>query len=315
MMPEKRMKKLAAVLIALFIFCGTAFASERPAVSITHKLGTVSVPVNPQRVVVMDFGTLDTLDALSATGAIAVTARLALPKSNLPAYLAKYKGDGYVDVGGLKEFNLETINAFKPELIIISGRQQDYYMELSSIAPVFFVDNLAADYIATAHTNILALAAIFDAQEAVASTWDKISQSIARVREKAAAKNEKALVLLTNDGKISAYGSGSRFGIIHDDLGVALADPKIKVGIHGQLVNYEYVAMVNPDIIFVVDRSAAVGGKADGVRLLDNALVAKTSAAKNNRIVALDPDFWYLSGGGLRSLTKMVKDIEEALDK
>ena len=29
------------------------------------------------------------------------------------------------------------------------------------------------------------------------------------------ASGKKALVLLTNDGKVSAYGSGSRFGLVH----------------------------------------------------------------------------------------------------
>ena len=303
------MKKGIATVITFFLLCGTAVAAERPAISITHNLGTVSVPVNPERVVVMDYGSLDTMDALG------VTPRLAVPKSNLPAYLAKYKGEEYTDVGGLKEFSLETVNAFKPELIVISGRQQDYYKELSAIAPVLLADNLARDYVAASKRNIDAIGEIFAVKDQTGARWQSLTEAMARVKEKAAAKNMKALILLTNDGKISAYGSGSRFGIIHDELGVPQADPKIKVGIHGQLVNYEYIAMINPDIIFVVDRSAAVGGKADGARLLDNALVAKTNAAKNNRIVALDPQYWYLSGGGLLSLAKMVEDIGDALDR
>lgn len=309
MTPENSMKKLATALLALAFLCGTAFAADRPEVSITHTLGTISVPVKPERVVVMDYGSLDTLEALG------VAARLALPKSNLPSYLAKFKAEEYTDIGGLKEFNLETINAFKPELIIISARQQDYYKELSAIAPVLLADNLAREYLASAKRNITAIGKIFAAKDAVDAGWKSITDAAARVKEKAVAKNMKALVLLTNDGKISAYGAGSRFGIIHDELGVPLADPNIKVGIHGQLVNYEYIAMANPDIIFVVDRSAAVGGKADGMRILDNALVAKTNAAKNNRIVPLDPQYWYLSGGGLQSLAKMVGDIEVALDE
>ena len=303
------MKKTIASVVTFFLLCGTAIAAESPTVSINHTMGTVSVPLNPERVVVMDYGSLDTLDALG------ITAHLAVPKSNLPAYLGRYKGEEYVDVGGLKEFNLETINAFKPGLIVISGRQQDYYKELSAIAPVLLADNLAQDYVAAAKRNIDAVGEIFSAKDETDARWNVLMEAAAAVKAKAAAKNLKALILLTNDGKISAYGSGSRFGIIHDELGVPQADPKIKVGIHGQLVNYEYIAMVNPDIIFVVDRSAAVGGKADGVRLLDNALVAKTNAAKNNRIVALDPQYWYLSGGGLLSLAKMIGDVGDALER
>ena len=311
------MKKLATALLFLLVFYGivqtaahaAAQTTERPSVAITHKLGTITVPIKPKRVVVMDFGTLDTLDALG------VDVQYAVPKANLPAYLAGFKDDGVVNIGGLKEFNLETINAFKPELIIISGRQQDYYKELSPIAPVLFVDNLAKNYLASVEGTLTAIASIFDEKTKVDAAYSEIKAAIARVKTKAATGGKNTLVLLTNDGKVSAYGSGSRFGIIHDVLGLPQADAKIKVGTHGQLVNYEYIAMVNPDIIFVVDRSAAVGNKADGVRILDNALVGKTNAAKNGRIVALDPDVWYLSGGGLQSLAKMVGEIEAVLDK
>ncbi len=44
-----------------------------------------------------------------------------------------------------------------------------------------------------------------------------------------------------------------------------------------------------------------------------NELVKKTSAYKNNKIVYLDADSWYLSGGGLKSLKSMAKEVEEAL--
>ena len=79
---------------------------------------------SPARVVVLDYGTLDTFDALG------VKAKLAVPKSYMPAYLSKYNADEYENVGGVKEFNLETINSFKPDLIVISARQQDYEKKL-----------------------------------------------------------------------------------------------------------------------------------------------------------------------------------------
>ena len=119
-------KILALSSIAAF-FAASAFAAD--FVSAAHPKGEVKIPLNPARVAVLDYGSLDTLDALG------VRAKLALPKKNLPSYLAKFKGGEYVDIGGVKEFNLETINAFKPDFIIISGRQQDYYEELSAIAP------------------------------------------------------------------------------------------------------------------------------------------------------------------------------------
>ena len=297
---------------------GTALAKQKETgetVAIPHTRGTVHVPRSPSRIVVMDFGMLDTLDSLEAVGALQRNVKLAVPKTNLPSYLGKYKGDEYADVGGLKDFNLESIYAFKPELIIISGRQQDFYEELSSIAPVWQMNSLPREYLPGVMRNIRDMGKIFAAEEAVGKALADMEAAILAVRNAVSEKHFKTLVLLTNDGKISAYGSGSRFGIIYDALGFEQADPGIKVGIHGQLVNYEYLAEKNPDYIFVVDRSVAVTGKADGVRILNNELVNGTKAARNGHIVSLDPNVWYLSGGGLQSLRMMIEEIRLSVEQ
>ena len=92
----------------------------------------------------------------------------------------------------------------------------------------------------------------------------------------------------------------------------AQADKNIKVGVHGQQVTYEYIAMLNPDIIFAVDRSVAIGRSAKNPNVLNNVLVNKTKAAKNGAIILLDPQVWYLSGGGIISLNKMISEVEAA---
>ena len=70
--------------------------------------------------------------------------------------------------------------------------------------------------------------------------------------------------------------------------------------------------MLNPDIIFVVDRSVAIGRSAKNPNVLNNVLVNKTKAAKNGAIILLDPQVWYLSGGGIISLNKMISEVEAA---
>ena len=303
----KTILSLSLALTAfLFLNCGSAMAAEGK-ISVSHKLGAIEVQPNPGRVVVMDFGFLDSIDALK------LPVKLAVPKSNLPSYLSQYKDDQYVDIGGLKEFNLETIYAFKPDLIIISGRQQDYYEELTQIAPTYFVEIDSRKYMDDFKRNMGVLGKLFNRDAEVKTLIDELEKRIAEIKEISAAQNRRSLILLTNDGKISVYGSGSRFGIIHDILGLPQADPSIKVGIHGQSVNYEYLSTINPDQIFVVDRSIAVGSRADGVKLLDNELVNQTEAAKNGRIFELDPNTWYLSGGGLESVPMMVEEIHRAV--
>ena len=134
-----------------------------------------------------------------------------------------------------------------------------------------------------------------------------------RLMKKQQANDAKALIVLGNEGKVSAYGPSSRFGIIHDVFGFKAADEKIEVSTHGQNITFEYILETNPDILFVVDRDAAVGGDASAKDSIENELVMKTNAYKNGKIIYLDPDYWYLSGGGLQSMKEMIKEVEEVL--
>ena len=73
-------------------------------------------------------------------------------------------------------------------------------------------------------------------------------------------------------------------------------------------------ADVDPDWIFVVDRSAAIGQEAEAAAVtLDNPLVAGTKAGQNGQIVYLDSAPLYLAGGGVQSLNHTLSEIMTAL--
>jgi iron complex transport system substrate-binding protein len=70
----------------------------------------------------------------------------------------------------------------------------------------------------------------------------------------------------------------------------------------------------DPDYLFVVDRGAVVeGGESSAKQVVENELVQGTKAYKEGNIVYLDPNYWYLSGGGLMSTAEMVKEIDKGL--
>ncbi len=277
-------------------------------VAISHELGDITIEAVPNKVAVFDFGTLDTIHALG------ITAEIALPKSNIPSYLSEFGGEKYTDAGGIKEPDLEAIHSFAPDLIIISARQAEYYDDLSSIAPTLYINVDSANYMQDFKRNAGWIGQIFGVSKEVDAKIAEIEDKIANVKANSS-PDEKALIILTNDGSISAYGSGSRFGIIHDVFGIPTADSGVEVSTHGQEVNYEYIAEINPDILFVVDRTAVVGGEKTAAATLDNDLVNGTNAVKNGRVYELNPDVWYLSGGGLESVSMMADDIAAALAK
>lgn len=282
-------------------------ASENKEVTVTHLLGETTVKVNPEKVVVFDFGMLDSLDKLG----VEVTG---VPQANIPPYLSKFEDSNYENVGSLKEPDFEKIAEIEPDLIIISGRQQDSYEELTKIGPTIYMGLDTSKYIESFKDNQTTLGKIFNKEAEVEKEIAAIETSIQALHEKASSNESNGLIVLANEGNISAYGPGSRFGLIHDVFGLEAADEQIEVSTHGQNVSFEYIAEKNPDYLFVIDRGAAVGGESSAKELIENELVFDTNAYKNDNIVYLDPNFWYLSGGGLVSVSEMIKEIENGLN-
>ncbi|WP_068503235.1 siderophore ABC transporter substrate-binding protein [Paenibacillus kribbensis] len=290
----------------------SAATTEAKTIEVKHALdeNPVQVKVNPKNVVVFDYGALDTLDKLGVDVA-------AVAQQDLPTYLSKYKDSKYASAGTLFEPDYEKISDLSPELIIIGGRQADAYKELSKIAPTISLAVDTKDYVNSFKKNVETLGQIFDKEDTAKQELAAIDSSIKVVHDKAVASKAKGLIVLTNEGSLSAYGSQSRFGIIHDAFGVTPVDPDIKVSTHGQKVSFEYVQQKNPDYIFVVDRGAVVveEGKEQisGKQTIENELVKQTNAFKNGHMVYLNPNYWYLSGNGLESVTEMIKEIDAAL--
>lgn len=317
---EVMMKKVAVFILSICMMgvvltgCTGASTTESssaaqkgPTISVTHKLGTVEVPINPKRVVVLDYSVLDTLDFLGEQS------ELMVPQTNLPPYLNKYKASSYKDAGDVKEPNVEAVNEFKPDLIIISGRQADLYKEFSAIAPTIYVDVDYTKYWDEVEKQNLLIGEIFGKKEAVEKKLAEIKTKVSEVRSIAKKGNGNSLIVMTNDGRLSAYGPGSRFGLIHDLLEIKPVDSAIAVSKHGMEIGFEYIAEKNPDCLFVVDRTVVIGGTNLASKTLDNDLVKGTKAGKNGKIVYLDPGTWYLSGYGLESVPMMLDEVSTAL--
>lgn len=314
----KMRKKLSLILLIAVIAimtaaCGAkdssekADSNEKEMITVEHQLGTTEVEKNPETVIVFDYGVLDSLDKLG----IEVTG---VPQASIPSYLSKYEESKYENVGGLKEPDFEKISELEPDLIIISGRQQEAYEELSKIGPTIFMGVDTTRYMESYKENAKTLGEIFGKEAEVENELQKVEDSIKSLNEKASASGQNGLIILANEGNISAYGPGSRFGLIHDVFGLKPVDKDIEVSTHGQAISFEYIVEKNPDYLFVIDRGAVVeGGTSSAKSIVENELVKTTKAYKNENIIYLDANYWYLSGGGLISVAEMVKEVEQGI--
>ncbi|ASK61814.1 ABC transporter [Virgibacillus phasianinus] len=308
---------LVALLCIVAVFAAACGKSEgenanssskkSEAITVKHELGETKVSKNPKKVVVFDYGTLDTLDKLG----IKVTG---VPKGNIPSYIDKYEAKEYENVGSLKEPDFDKLAEIDPDLIIISGRQASLYEQLQELAPTIYLGVDTTRYMESFKENLAVIGNIFNKEDEIDKELKSIEQSIADLKKKASESDINALIILANDDKISAYGPSSRFGLIHDVFGIPAVDKGIEVSTHGMNVSFEYVVEQDPDLLYVIDRGAVVGSSSSAKQVVENDLTKKTKAYKNDNIVYLDPNYWYLSGGGLVSVQEMVNEVAKSLN-
>ena len=299
-MPNAALRLAAALLLGLAVI---APARAEP-IRVEHAQGVTELPAPPKTVATFDLASLDTLDALGIPVA-------GVPVTAMPASLARYADAATPKIGSLFEPDFEAVNALQPDLVIVASRSAPQFEALSRIAPVIDLTLDPADTIGSAERNIRTLAGIFGKSPEAEAALARLDGSIEALRAEAA-KAGTGLIVMATGNRLSAYGPGSRFGVLHSEFGVAPADPKLASAIHGEAVSNEYILETDPDWLFVIDRDAAIG-QGSAAALLDNDLVRRTKAWQKGQVVTLDSANWYLVGGGLSALQASVDQLTAAM--
>jgi len=306
-----RRRAIAALGAALSLSFGALPAQAQSMVQIKHASGTTAVPASPKKVIVLDAATLDNLAALDV--AVAGVPTMSTTARPLPRHLARF--NNVPKVGTMFEPDYEKINAAKPDLIIVGGRSQAKYAQLAKIAPTIDMTVERTNLVGSARNNLTLLGGLFGKQARATELTTKLDASIAALKTRAATAGT-GLVILTTGGKMSAYGPGSRFGVLHDSFGIKPAVAKLDTANHGQAISFEFIQKTNPDWLFVIDRDAAIGREGTAAaKFLDNELVRQSNAWKNKRVVYLDGFNWYtLGSAGITALQENVDQLTRAMD-
>ena len=315
-------KKIAAIISVILIAVIGVFSigmkkenntakkenNKAQTVSITDANGEkVELSKNPQKVVVFDYGVADILKNLGVEIA-------GLPKDGrLPEILSVYKDDKYANVGSLKETNFEAVEALKPDLIIIGGRQAEDIDSFKEIAPTVYLATDGQDYMNSFSQVVTDLGNLFDKQDDAKKALSEIETKVADLKKTVEEKNLSASVVMANEGGISLFSQASRYGIIYSDLGFKQVDNNIEESTHGQQITFEYFLKHKSDYVFVVDRGAVTGKGESAKSLFNNEVMNKTEVAKKGNVVYLDSFVWYTMTGGIESTNQMIDEISEAI--
>ncbi|GIG53876.1 siderophore ABC transporter substrate-binding protein [Demequina activiva] len=283
-------------------------AEETPTeVTITTAQGEATVPFRPQRVIVVEHGILDTIDYLGAGESV-----VGIPHHAVPSYLADYT-TSTENTGTLFEPDYEAINAAEPDLIIVGGRSAATLPAMEAIAPTIDLSFGwgSEAFMTTFETNTTALGQIFGAEDEAAAALAEVTAGAQAVAADAADEGP-GLVLMTSAGEVSAYGPSEegRFDFVYNLLGVEPAIDQVAIDDHGDAISFEFIAEVDPSLLIVLDRDAAIGEEGEAAQaVLDNELVNSTTAVANDNVLYVDTEKWYLSFGGLTSVNTILDEV------
>lgn len=266
----------------------------------------VEVPYDPQRVAILDMAVLDMMDNWDLGDKV-----VGMPKSSEIDYLLDYNNNSeIIDLGTLKEVDMEALMASEPDIIFIGGRLSAQYDALSAIAPVVY---LSTDYekgvLQSVKDNSKVVASIFGKEELAKEQTDAFDERIAAL--KAAVEGKTAIIGLVTSSNFNTLGDGSRCSLIGNEAGFTNIANDVD-STHGNESSFELLVEKNPDYIFVLDRDSAIN--AEGAKLaqdvMNNELVQQTDAYKNGKIIYLTPTVWYLAEGGITATDTMLSDLE-----
>lgn len=257
----------------------------------------------PERVAALDYATLDILDNLDQDEHIAGVAQ-----STLPEHLSAFASEEYADVGTLKEADMAALGAIEPDEILISGRLEAQRDALEQIAPVYSSANAGDTTWDQLETRVDQLAERFhisdEGDQALEDLRHFLDQRLATIDG-----SPSVLVVTHNDGHFSAQNNA----IVHDLMGLAapsLPDDVTPVT-RGERtflpMTPAQIQATGADLVWIVDRSAAIGEAGLDLATLQQDIGADT------RLAVGSPRLWYLAGQGLASTRLQVEEVMTAL--
>ena len=289
------------------------------AMNANKEMADIEVPYDPQRIAILDMPALDIIDALGLGDRIVGSAKVTIE------YLTQYNPDdsngAILNLGSVKTADLEQVAICEPDIIFIGGRLSASYDALSAIAPVVY---LGVDYekgvVQSTADNAKTIASIFGLEAEIDA---KMAGFQTRIDALNAVLNGKEILLaMFNNNAMSIMDTQSQLNILAAELGgMNLGETvgEVDKATHGEDASWETIINLDPEYIFVLDRSTATGAADEGVlgarEVIENDLIKELDCYKEGKIIYFieHANVWYTSTGGIQALDTMLADLEAAL--
>lgn len=308
-----------------FAFLGTALlATALPATAfeLHHSDGTLKLDTTPENVVSFDLGVLDTLATLDVPVA-------GVPRSVYEGVLARYRTAPVI--GTLFEPDYAELGRIRPDLIIGSSRAQKAMPELSKLAPTVSFTTDPLHFMKSFRETNLALAKAFGKEDQAAAALAAIDADVKALKEINAGKTAAMLFVMKDN--IIPHVPGDRFGYAYEITGTTSVlpardpnapvpprpepgTPEAKAAAEKRAQTLATVAAAEPDWLIVLDRGAINGAERTAAATLGkHPQLGQTRAFKEGRVYYVDPNGWYVIGGGLSNVKAITGDLLATMKK
>ena len=328
------MKKLITFMMVMamtfcFVACQTAETDDNSgnetvkieALNANKEMVDLEVPYNPERIAILDMPALDIVDALGVGDRVVGSAKVTIE------YLTDYNPDdsdgAIMNLGTVKTADLEKVAACNPDIIFIGGRLVSVYADLEAIAPVVY---LGVDYekgiVESTKENAKTIATIFGKEAEVATMFTDFQPRIDALSN--ILKGKKVVLGMYNSNALGLMGTTSQLNLIVNELGAINLGESVgeeEKAAHGEEASWETIITLNPEYMFILDRSTATEAADAGVmgvrEVIENELVKEMDVYKEGKIVYFieHANVWYTSTGGVQALDVMLADLEKSLIK
>lgn len=282
---------------------GTGGGQEESAGrTIAHAMGETEVPENPQRVVVLDTGELDSAITL---GVKPVGAVEAIEGAGYPKYLEGT--EGIENVGTIEQPNLEAIAALEPDLILSSKlRHEAIYDQLSQIAPTVFTETTGVTW----KENFDVHAEALGRTEEAGIVKEEYQARVDEFRQATGENPPEVSVVRFLAGDTRIYQKESFIGTVLEDAGLP-RPPSQDVDDFAILnASAELIPEMGGDVVFVT----TYGPEEDSTKqqITSDPLWQQLEAVQQGRVYEVPDDLWML-GIGYTAANGVVDDLTRYL--
>lgn len=267
-------------------------------------MGKVEIPDNPERVVVLDTGELDSALALGVKPVGSVTGR---EGSSFPVYLGD-KVKGIKDVGSYEQPNLESIAALNPDLILSSKiRHEAIYDQLSRIAPTVFTETVGATWKENFEVHAEALNKSEEADRMMDDYDARLEDFKVEMGDRLKETEVSVVRFLPDEVRIMM--KDSFIGVILDDAGLPRPPAQDKQ-VFMENGSKERIPDMDGDAIFVT--AFGSGGKKVLEEYRTDPLWSRLDAVQEDDVYVVSDDTW-TRGIGILGANEVIDDLKKHL--